>query len=419
MKIAAKCSMHNGKKMSRRHNTRDYDTDRWNTDGHVHPDRQPLNQTIIDKDRRQVFDDTFGDALVAFNAKERAKHPDRLIGFTSPQQYDKATPAERRQKAVSAYYKEHGKDCQETIIQLGDGQVYADMCARYGQERADNLYSQFLRSMVEHWQQDNPALQIFGAYIHMDETTPHLHMDWMPVKESDRGLSTAFSIEGALKAQGYTRKKSEKYAETPYKRWLADSRLKLESYAQEFCDAHRLDVVIVPAEKSTHRHKDTAIWREEQQQAQQAQDAVSRLTAPKKLTDRLNPVAAAARADAAQYIISHAHAAATALTAQAEQERKDAHKAMQDAQGAAQDAARQSARVMQQAAAMGAEMDAVGATAARSAAMLSRLTGYIPEGRRMVDRLRADRLHGRLHENIIDIPKNHEKSTKIERENER
>jgi hypothetical protein len=74
---------------------------------------------------------------------------------------------------------------------------------------------------------------------------------------------------------------------------------------------------------------------------------------------------------------------------------------------------------MQQAAAMGAEMDAVGAAAARSAAMLSRLTGNIPEGRRMVDRLRADRLHGRLHENIIDIPKNHEKSAKIERENER
>lgn len=381
--------------MSRTHNTRDYDADQWNKDGHIDETRSDKNVILIDQGRRQVFDEIFGDALVAYNAKERAKHPDRLIGF-DPQEYDNATPAERRQKAVSAYYREHRRDCQESMIQLGDKQVYAEICAQHGQDKADKLYTDYLCSVVKKWQQDNPALRVYGAYVHMDEATPHLHLDWIPVKESNRGLSVACSLEGALQMQGYKRQKSDKYAENPYKRWLANTRTGLENYAQEFCDKNRLDVVILPAEKSTHKHKEPGEWREEQRQKKQAQSAVDRLTAPKTLTDRLNPKAIAERDAAAQYVINHAKAAANAITAAAEQKQKDADRAMQTAQAIAKQAEKEKQITRQKLAAADTELIAMWRMAERNAVLLSRLIGDIPEGQRMVDRQRNDRLRGRF-----------------------
>jgi hypothetical protein len=396
MKIASKCSLHCGKEMSRKHNTRKYDKDLWNKDGHIDETRFGKDVIIIDQGRRQVFDDTFGDALVAYNERERNKHPDRLIGFANPQEYDKATPAERRQKAVSAYYKEHKRDCQESMIQLGDEQVYAEMCARYGQDKADKYYTDYLCSVVTKWQQDNPALRVFGAYVHVDETTPHLHLDWFPVKESNRGLSVACSLDGALQMQGYKRQKSDKFGTTPYKQWLADTRAGFEAFAQEFCDKNRLDVVILPAEKSTHKHKEPGEWREEQRQKKQAQTAVDRLTAPKTLADRMNPKAIAERDAAAQYIINHAQAAANAITAAAEQKQKDADKAMQTAQAIAKQAEKEKQITRQKLAAADTELSAMWRMAERNAVLLSRLIGDIPDGQRMVDRQRNDRLRGRF-----------------------
>ena len=196
--------------------------------------------------------------------------------------------------------------------------------------------------------------------------------------------------------QGYKRQKSEKYAENPYKRWLADTRTGLENYAQEFCDKNRLDVVILPAEKSTHKHKEPGEWREEQRQKKQAQSAVDRLTAPKTLTDRLNPKAIAERDAAAQYVINHAKAAANAITAAAEQKQKDADRAMQTAQAIAKQAEKEKQITRQKLAAADTELIAMWRMAERNAVLLSRLIGDIPEGQRMVDRQRNDRLRGRF-----------------------
>jgi len=50
----------------------------------------------------------------------------------------------------------------------------------------------------------NPNLRVFSAHLHMDEATPHLHIDFVPFTTgSKRGLDTRVSLKQALAAQGF------------------------------------------------------------------------------------------------------------------------------------------------------------------------------------------------------------------------
>lgn len=49
----------------------------------------------------------------------------------------------------------------------------------------------------------NPNMKVFNAVMHLDEATPHLHIDFIPICHSHKqGLSTAVSFKGALAEQG-------------------------------------------------------------------------------------------------------------------------------------------------------------------------------------------------------------------------
>ena len=51
--------------------------------------------------------------------------------------------------------------------------------------------------------EDNPQLHVYSAHLHMDEATPHLHIDFIPFTTgSKRGLSTRVSLKQALADQG-------------------------------------------------------------------------------------------------------------------------------------------------------------------------------------------------------------------------
>ena len=54
------------------------------------------------------------------------------------------------------------------------------------------------------FQKRNPYLRIFSAHLHMDEATPHLHIDFVPFTTgSKRGLETRVSLKQALLNQGF------------------------------------------------------------------------------------------------------------------------------------------------------------------------------------------------------------------------
>ena len=57
---------------------------------------------------------------------------------------------------------------------------------------------------MKEFQQRNPTLRVFSAHLHMDEATPHLHIDFIPyITESKRGVDTRVSMKQALGTLGF------------------------------------------------------------------------------------------------------------------------------------------------------------------------------------------------------------------------
>lgn len=245
--IECKATLHIGKKYSLRHNTRDFDHEKWNKDGHINESRSCLNEVLVNKNLRDFFEETFSKAIDDFNEKNKSKHADRCT-------------------TVSKYFSEQKGKAQETILQVGDHETYTAIVEQFGQQKADDFYKMALKSAFEKWQKDNPSLRVFGAYIHMDEQTPHLHLDFLPVAETTRGLTTKVSLEGALKRIGFARSKEDKYDKTPYKCWLADRRKGYEDFWQETADELLgKDVIkVLPSEPTAAPHRETWEHREVQ-----------------------------------------------------------------------------------------------------------------------------------------------------------
>ena len=315
--IAMKCTMHLGRKWSRRHNLRQYDKEKWNKDGHIDEYRSELNKVLTDTPLEEVIDTTFGDALVAFNEKNNRKHPDRLIGFKCTKEYEKATHNERRARAVKAYYNEQKKNVQEGIIQLGDHEEYMRFVKQYGREKADDIYLTYLTEAYNKFVEDNPSLKVLSAVIHMDETkdgTPHLHIDFLPVAESSRGLTIKVSLEGALNSLGFRRTRDQKYDDRPYIQWLKDRRTAFEDFAQSFSNKNKLGIVIMRSEQSNVRHEQPEDWKARQGKVDVAQGMISALTGKDKKI----------KIEAAEYIINNAKAVAESITKEATNKEKKA-----------------------------------------------------------------------------------------------
>ena len=147
----------------------------------VDPTRTHLNIEYCYTPIEQAYHELFDEALAEFNAKQKRK--DRCIG----NYYEKI----RDGKQEKTFY--------EVIFQIGNKD---DMgVAGENAELAKTILDKFYRSFLER----NPQLHVFSAHLHMDEATPHLHIDFIPFTTgSKRGLSTRVSLKQALADQGIT-----------------------------------------------------------------------------------------------------------------------------------------------------------------------------------------------------------------------
>ena len=159
----------------------------------VDASRTKDNITLINEDIKQVYHKLFDKALTEYNAKQKRK--DRQI----KNYYEKI----KRSKQEKLFY--------EVIVQIGN--MDDTGVGSYSAEIA----TQILKDYVELFQFRNPQLYVFGAYIHMDEETPHLHLDFVPwVSDSKRGMETRTSLKGALASRGFT---SEGKGNTEWQQW--------------------------------------------------------------------------------------------------------------------------------------------------------------------------------------------------------
>ena len=110
----------------------------------------------------------------------------------------------RKDRRVENYYEkicngDQEKPFYEVIFQVGNKD---DMgAAGANGELAKAILDKFYHSFLER----NPQLHVYSAHLHMDEATPHLHIDFIPFTTgSKRGLSTRVSLKQALADQGIT-----------------------------------------------------------------------------------------------------------------------------------------------------------------------------------------------------------------------
>ena len=146
----------------------------------VDSSRTPLNVEYRNEDIRAVYHELFDDALAHYNEKQT-----------------------RRDRVIDDYYEKirtgkQEKPFEELIIQIGNKD---DMNAS---SENGQLARQMLDEYMQSFQQRNPTLRVFSAHLHMDEATPHLHIDFVPFTTgSKRGLETRVSLKKALEALGF------------------------------------------------------------------------------------------------------------------------------------------------------------------------------------------------------------------------
>ena len=157
------------------HNRRDFIAE------NVDSSRTPLNVEYRNEDIRAVYHELFDGALARYNEKQT-----------------------RRDRVIDDYYEKirtgkQEKLFEELVIQIGNKD---DMNAS---SENGQLARQMLDEYMQSFQQRNPTLRVFSAHLHMDEATPHLHIDFIPFTTgSKRGLETRVSLKKALEALGFT-----------------------------------------------------------------------------------------------------------------------------------------------------------------------------------------------------------------------
>lgn len=93
------------------------------------------------------------------------------------------------------------------------------------------LAAKILDEYMKGFQERNPTLRVFAAYLHLDEATPHLHIDFIPyVTGSKRGLDTRVSLKQALSSLGF---KGGSRSETELNQWVQSEKEKLAMVMRE------------------------------------------------------------------------------------------------------------------------------------------------------------------------------------------
>ncbi len=169
---------------SLKHNRRAFTAD------NVDAERTRYNVVYKDEPIKQVYHELFDDALERYNSKQK-----------------------RKDRCISDYYEhlrtgKQEKVFHELIVQIGNKDDTG----------ATTEDGQWAATILDEYMQDfekrNPTLRVFGAFLHMDEATPHLHIDFIPYVSGwkGKGMDTKVSLKQALKSLGFaggTKKESE------------------------------------------------------------------------------------------------------------------------------------------------------------------------------------------------------------------
>ena len=166
------------------HNNREFMAD------NVDPLRTPQNITFMRQPIGEAYDQLFAESTQRYNAKQ--KRNDRKVHDSYYEHLFGVKPCNTVRTAA-----DKRKSFYEDVVQIGKKED-----SGYGTEDFQ-LVADCLKEYMEGFQKRNPNFYVFNAVLHMDEATPHLHIDYIPVGHYKRGQDVQNGIAQALKEMGY------------------------------------------------------------------------------------------------------------------------------------------------------------------------------------------------------------------------
>lgn len=190
------------------------------------------NITYTQDDIKQFYQQVFGEALAEYNAKQ--KRADREI----PDYYEHVKKSGK------------GKLFYEVVVQFGD--LHDCGVGSENWQTAQTMLDEYMRE----FERRNPNLKVFNAVMHLDESTPHLHIDFVPVAhKGQRGLSLKNSMRGALREQGFS---SSNKMQNEWTAWSESERSVMEQILlkhglrREDKNVHRPHLSVDDYKKAAH-----------------------------------------------------------------------------------------------------------------------------------------------------------------------
>ena len=244
----------------------------------VDAERTRYNVVYKDEPIKQVYHELFDDALERYNSKQK-----------------------RKDRCISDYYEhlrtgKQEKVFHELIVQIGN-KDNTGVTTEDGQWAAT-----ILDEYMQDFEKRNPTLRVFGAFLHMDEATPHLHIDFIPYVSGwkGKGMDTKVSLKQALKALGFaggTKKESE------LNQWINAEKEQLAAVMErhgiewEKKDTHEEHLSVLDFKKK-ERAKEVAELDAVQQQTQEAKRECQKQT---KELNEIAPILQGLESLSAQY----------------------------------------------------------------------------------------------------------------------
>ena len=148
----------------------------------VDAERTKENVTIVHNPIRKAYHELFDEAVDQYNKSQ--KRADRHIS----DYYSKI------------YNSKKEKPFYEFVIQVGNMDNHPNL------NITNEIYTEFVKKI----QLKYPQIYVFGAYIHNDEASPHLHLDYIPFAYYEKGLNKRVSLSRSMSQMGYSFKESDR-----------------------------------------------------------------------------------------------------------------------------------------------------------------------------------------------------------------
>lgn len=180
----------------------------------MHKERIEWNRTYKKESLKDAYDNCFGQALAEYNGKQKRKD---------------------RMKTDYIYEIEHSgnkeKVFYENVVQIGKMEDTPVIDKNGDLTEAAKQVIEVLDGYAKTFQERN-HLYVFNSVLHLDEATPHLHIDYIPIAHGYKnGLKTRNSLTKAFQEMGFDKATGKRDNETMA--WQKREREHLQNLCKE------------------------------------------------------------------------------------------------------------------------------------------------------------------------------------------